>query len=755
MADNHKHTHDECCCEHNHEHACSCEHNHEDINKGQFLFKLIGGGFFLIAGYILNEVAEKGKIDLPDFSFLVCFMLSYLIVGFDIIKEAVEGVMHKDIFNENLLMTIASLGAFAVGEYSEGCMVVFLFTIGEFLQGLALDKSRKSIKNMLEAKVEIVNIIDGEKEKAISPEEVKIGDLMIIRPGEKLDIDGVITNGTSQFDMKSLTGETIPITKGVGDSVLAGSVSLDGTVTVKAEKEYKDSTVSRILDMLEKSQDKKSHAQKFITRFARIYTPIVCLIAVLIMVVPPLFFNGQWHEWLYRGLSALVVSCPCALVISIPLSFFAGIGACSREGILVKGGNYLEILAKADTGVFDKTGTLTNGKFEFVTCEHNHCHCKDNQHRELLKIIAACERYSNHPIAKSINVAFGHYADECEVKDSKTYAGLGVSAIVDGVKYYVGNEKLMKEHCNDFKETNVIGTAIYCCSESEFMGDIVFADIIKQDSKDALKALKKLGIAKTVMMTGDKEEIAKDIASKAGIDTVYSRLMPDEKANIVSELQKNGSTVVYTGDGINDAPALTRANVGIAIGAGTDVAIDAADVVLMNSKLTDVSSAIRLSRKTLTNIHENLFWAFIYNVIGIPLAAGVWIPIFGWTLNPMFGALAMSLSSFCVVTNALRLNLVNVHSSKHDKKKKAVDIKLNITADNNKEEKTVIKTIKVEGMMCPHCEAAVKKALEAIDGVKEATASHEKCEAVAELEKDVDLSVLEKAITDAGYKVIK
>ena len=578
---------------------------------------------------------------------------------------------------------------------------------------------------------------------------------MIIRPGEKLDIDGVITNGTSQFDMKSLTGETIPVTKGVGDSVLAGSVSLDGTVTVKAEKEYKDSTVSRILDMLEKSQDKKSHAQKFITRFARIYTPIVCLIAVLIMVVPPLFFNGQWHEWLYRGLSALVVSCPCALVISIPLSFFAGIGACSREGILVKGGNYLEILAKADTGVFDKTGTLTNGKFEFVTCEHNHCHCKDNQHRELLKIIAACERYSNHPIAKSINVAFGHYADECEVKDSKTYAGLGVSAIVDGVKYYVGNEKLMKEHCNDFKETNVIGTAIYCCSESEFMGDIVFADIIKQDSKDALKALKKLGIAKTVMMTGDKEEIAKDIASKAGIDTVYSRLMPDEKANIVSELQKSGSTVVYTGDGINDAPALTRANVGIAIGAGTDVAIDAADVVLMNSKLTDVSSAIRLSRKTLTNIHENLFWAFIYNVIGIPLAAGVWIPLLGWQLNPMFGAAAMSLSSFCVVTNALRLNLVNVHSSKYDKKKKAVDIKLNITADNNKEEKTVIKTIKVEGMMCPHCEAAVKKALEAIDGVKEATASHEKCEAVAELEKDVDLSVLEKAITDAGYKVIK
>lgn len=637
MADNHKHTHDECCCEHNHEHACSCEHNHEDINKGQFLFKLIGGGFFLIAGYILNEIAEKGKIDLPDFSFLVCFMLSYLIVGFDIIKEAVEGVMHKDIFNENLLMTIASLGAFAVGEYSEGCMVVFLFTIGEFLQGLALDKSRKSIKNMLEAKVEVVNIIDGEKEKAISPEEVKIGDLMIIRPGEKLDIDGVITNGTSQFDMKSLTGETIPVTKGVGDSVLAGSVSLDGTVTVKAEKEYKDSTVSRILDMLEKSQDKKSHAQKFITRFARIYTPIVCLIAVLIMVVPPLFFNGQWHEWLYRGLSALVVSCPCALVISIPLSFFAGIGACSREGILVKGGNYLEILAKADTGVFDKTGTLTNGKFEFVTCEHNHCHCKDNQHRELLKIIAACERYSNHPIAKSINVAFGHYADECEVKDSKTYAGLGVSAIVDGVKYYVGNEKLMKEHCNDFKETNVIGTAIYCCSEKGFMGDIVFADIIKQDSKDALKALKKLGIAKTVMMTGDKEEIAKDIASKAGIDTVYSRLMPDEKANIVSELQKNGNTVVYTGDGINDAPVLSQADVGVAMGgAGSDIAVEASDMVIMGDSLSKLAIGKKVAKKTIRIVHENIIFAIAVKLliiigcaIGIFDENAMWLAVFG------------------------------------------------------------------------------------------------------------------------------
>ena len=422
------------------------------------------------------------------------------------------------------------------------------------------------------------------------------------RLGEKLDIDGIISEGTSQFDMKSLTGETIPITKTVGDSVLAGSVSLDGTVTVKAEKEYKDSTVSRILDMLEKSQDKKSHAQKFITRFARIYTPIVCLIAVLIMVVPPLFF-----------------------------------GACSREGILVKGGNYLEALAKADTGVFDKTGTLTNGKFEFVTCEHNHCHCKDNKHRELLKIIAACERYSTHPIAKSINVAFGHYADECEVKDSKTYAGLGVSAVVDGVKYFVGNEKLMREHCDDFKETSVIGTAIYCCSEKGFMGDIVFADIIKQDSKDALKNLRKLGIKETIMMTGDKEVIAKDIAKKADIDTVYSRLMPDEKANIVSELQKSGKTVVYTGDGINDAPVLSQADVGVAMGgAGSDIAVEAADMVIMGDSLSKLAIGKKAAKKTIRIVYENIIFAIAVKLliiigcaVGIFNENAMWLAVFG------------------------------------------------------------------------------------------------------------------------------
>lgn len=520
----HKHHGGECCNHSHHNGSCGCghDHAHEQINKQDFTFKIVTGGILLAVGYVLSELAEKGTADIPDFIYLLCFGIAYLIVGFSIVKEAAEGIIHGDVFNENVLMTIASIGAFAVGEYTEGCMVMFLFTIGEFLQSLAVQRSRKSIKNMLELKPQEVTLIRDGKQMTAAPEQVVIGDLMVIKPGEKLDVDGEIVEGCAEIDMRALTGESIPVSKSEGDELLAGSVNVDGAITVKATKAYKDSAVAKILDMLEDAEDKKSNAEQFITRFARIYTPIVCLIALAIMLIPPLFLGGEWKEWIYRGLSALVVSCPCALVISIPLSFFGGIGACSKEGILIKGGNYLEALANVNTGVFDKTGTITSGKFEYVSCECHHCHCSDNQHRELLKVIAACERYSAHPIAKSISFAFGHYADECDVKDAKNYAGKGVSAIVDGIKYYVGNEKLMQEIGVDFVETKLIGTAVYCASETEFKGDIVFADIIKQDSKDAIAQLKKQGITNTVMLTGDKEHIAKDIAAKAGIDTVYA-----------------------------------------------------------------------------------------------------------------------------------------------------------------------------------------------------------------------------------------
>lgn len=643
MTEEHKHSHGgHCdCCEHEHYHndGCGCghDHAHEELDKKDFAFKVGFGGALLVVGYILNELAEKGILNIPEFVPLVCFGISYLIMGFGIIKEAVEGIIHRDIFNENFLMTIASLGAFAVGEYTEGCAVMFLFTIGEFLQSLAVQKSRKSIKNMLELKPQQVTVLRDGKESVIAPEAVKIGDLMIIKPGEKLDIDGEITEGCAEVDMKALTGESIPVTKTAGDEILAGSVIIDGAVTVKASKEYKDSTVSKILGMLENAEDKKSGAEQFITRFARIYTPIVCLVALLVILIPPLFAGGEWKEWIFRGLSVLVVSCPCALVISIPLSFFGGIGACSREGILIKGGNYLEALAKADTGVFDKTGTITSGKFEYVNCECHNCHCSDNSHRELLKIIAACERYSTHPIAKSICLAFAHYADECEVKDAKNYPGKGVSAVVDGVKYYVGNEKLMQEIGVDFKETKSIGTAVYCASENEFKGNIVFADIIKQDSKDAIAHLKSMGISNTVMLTGDKEPIAKDVAKKAGVDTVFARLMPADKVEKVTALQKQGAKVLYTGDGINDAPVLAQADLGVAMGGvGSDVAIEAADMVIMGDSLSKIPVGRRIAKKALRIVKENIIFSLAVKIliivgctVGIFDENAMWLAVFG------------------------------------------------------------------------------------------------------------------------------
>lgn len=644
MADEHKlkHQHgEECCdcCEHNHSDGCGCGHDHanEELNKKDFGFKIGFGGALLIAGYIMSELTERGAASIPDFIPLLCFGISYLVVGFQVIREAVEGIMHKDVFNENFLMTIASLGAFAVGEYTEGCAVMFLFTIGEFLQSLAVQRSRKSIKDMLELKPQEVTVIRDGKEIILNPSDVKKGDLMIIKPGEKLDLDGEITEGTAEVDMKALTGESIPVTKTVGESILAGSVVIDGALTVNATKEYKDSTVSKILEMLEDAEDKKSNAEHFISRFARIYTPIVCLLALIVILIPPIFFGGEWKEWIYRGLSVLVVSCPCSLVISIPLSFFVGIGACSKSGILVKGSNYLEALAKVDTGVFDKTGTITSGKFEYVKCECHNCHCSDNNHRELLKIIAACERYSTHPLAKSICLAFGHYADDCQVKDAKNYAGKGVSAVVDGTRYYVGNEKLMQEIGIDFIETQAIGTAVYCASETEFKGDIVFADIIKQDSKEAIARLKKQGVSQTVMLTGDREEIARDISAKAGIDTVYAKLMPADKVERVKALQEKGAQVLYTGDGINDAPVIAQADLGVAMGGvGSDVAVEAADMVIMGDSLSKLCTGRQIAKKTLSIVHQNIIFSLLVKLIivvgctvGIFDENAMWLAVFG------------------------------------------------------------------------------------------------------------------------------
>lgn len=647
MANEHKHNHShgsECaCCEHEHHHnhyshddGCGCGHDHEhggEVNKGEFLFKIICGGIFLVLGYILHEFTE-----INEYIPLICFGVSYLVIGFNIIKEAAEGILHGNVFNENLLMVVASLGAFVIGEYTEGCAVVFLYTIGEFLQDLAVGKSRKSISDMIEMKPQAVTVIRNGKSEEVRPEDVLAGEEFIVNAGQKIDLDGIIVKGSADVDMSALTGESIPVSVSEGSEVLSGSVNLDGTLTVRATKPYSESTVARILGMIENS-GKKSNAEKFISRFAKIYTPIVCLIALLIIVVPPLFFGGEWSEWAYRGLSALVVSCPCAIVISIPLGFFAGLGASSKQGILIKGSNYLEMLAKCNVGVFDKTGTITSGKFEFVSCECVNCHCNNtSEHRELLGLIAACERYSDHPIAKSISLAFGHFADNLEVTDSKNHAGMGVSAVINGKKYYAGNEKLMEKVGVDFKETQLIGTAIYLCSEEEFLGDIVFADVIKTDSKAAIAEMKALGINKTVMLTGDKEPIAKDIAKKAGIDSYFAKLLPDEKVEKVMELKKkDNALVLYTGDGINDAPVLAEADLGVAMGGiGADAAIEAADVVIMGDSLSKIPVGRRIARKTMGIVRENIIFSIgVKILIIIGCAVGIfdenamWLAVFG------------------------------------------------------------------------------------------------------------------------------
>lgn len=637
------------CCAEGHVHSdgcgCGCDHDHENIDKAAFYKKIGFGIFFFVVGILFEKLMPQITANgffaqypqIPEYISLLSFGLSYIIVGFSIIREAVEGIIKGNIFNENFLMAIASIGAFAIKEYSEGCAVVLLYTIGEFLQGMAVAKSRGSIRNMLEQKPEAVNVLRNGETVEVSPEEVEVGELIIVKPGEKIYLDGVITEGTAEVDMAELTGESIPVSMSPGEQVLSGSVNIDGALTVRVEKPYSESTVSKIMSMLESAQDKKSHAEKFITRFAKIYTPVVCVIALGIMLIPPLFMHGSWSEWIYRGLSALVVSCPCAIVISVPLSFFGGLGTCSREGVLVKGGNHLEMLAKCSVGVFDKTGTVTSGKFEFVRCECYHCHCHDKEHRELLKIIAACERYSNHPIAKSICLAFGQYADECHVTDAKNYAGMGVSAVVDGVKYYVGNEKMMAHAGIEFPETKQIGTAVYCCNEKEFLGDIVFADIIKEDSREAISDLHKLGMKKIVMLTGDKEPIAKDIAAKAGMDGYFAKLLPEQKVEKMRELRKNGDTVLYTGDGINDAPVLAEADVGIAMGAaGSDIAIEASDMVVMGDSLSKIPLAVRIARKTVGIARENIIFSIAVKLliiigcaIGIFDENAMWLAVFG------------------------------------------------------------------------------------------------------------------------------
>lgn len=640
--------------------------------------------------------------------------------------------------------------------FESSAMILTLITVGKMLESYSKGKTTNALKSLMNLAPKNATVIRDEKEVVIPVSDVMLNDIFVVKPGESVPVDAVIIEGETAVDESALTGESIPVDKAVGDKVSGATINQSGYIKCRATAVGEDTTLSQIIKMVSDASATKAPISKIADRVSGVFVPCVIVIAFIAFCVW-LAVGQSFGYALARGISVLVISCPCALGLATPVAVMVGNGKGAKSGILFKTAASLEEAGRIQIVALDKTGTITKGEPKVTDIIPIKA-----EKSKLLSYAYSLEKKSEHPLAKAIcDYAQDTGVDSFETDEFKALAGNGLAASAGDKKIIGGSLKFISSQINidDTIRENASSlskegkTPLFFACDDELLGIIVVADVIKEESPKAIKELQNMGI-RVVMLTGDNEKTAKAIGKQVGVDNVISDVLPDGKENVIKELMSFGK-VAMVGDGINDAPALTRANVGVAIGAGTDVAIDAADVVLMNSKLTDVSSAIRLSRKTLTNIHENLFWAFIYNVIGIPLAAGVWIPIFGWTLNPMFGALAMSLSSFCVVTNALRLNLVNVHSPKHDKKKKAVDIKLNITAGNNKEEKTVTKTIKVEGMMCPHCEAAVKKALEAIDGVKEATASHEKCEAVAELEKDVDLSVLEKAITDAGYKVIK
>lgn len=549
------------------------------------------------------------------------FIVSYLIVGFEILIKAVKNIFRGKVFDENFLMSVATLGAFAIGESPEAVAVMLFYQVGELFQDYAVDKSRKSIASLMDIRPDYANLFEDGKEKKVSPEEVKIGDTIVIKPGEKVPLDGVVTEGKTTLDTKALTGESVPRDAGKGDTVFSGCINLSGTIKMEVTKEFGESTVSRILDLVENASSKKAKSENFITKFAAYYTPIVVLIAVVLAIVPPLIVEGaSFQDWLYRALSFLVVSCPCALVISIPLSFFGGIGGASKMGVLVKGSNYLEALSNAEIMAFDKTGTITEGVFEVQNIEP-----VGIGKEELLKIAAYAEHFSNHPISKSIKKAYNNTIDEKEIIDSQEISGKGIEAKIGNQDVLAGNEKLMNEKGIEFEKCTHIGSVVYVAIDGKYVGHIVIADKIKEDAKRTIEELKKNNIKQTVMLTGDRKNIGEAVAKEVGIDKVYTELLPDGKVEKVEELLKTCSEkgkLAFVGDGINDAPVLAMADIGIAMGGlGADSAIEAADIVIMTDQPSKIISAMKLSKKTMRIVRENIVFAIGVKVLVLVLTA--------------------------------------------------------------------------------------------------------------------------------------
>ncbi len=549
------------------------------------------------------------------------FIVSYLIVGFEILRKAVKNIFKGKVFDENFLMAVATLGAFAIGEFPEAVAVMLFYQVGELFQDYAVDKSRKSIASLMDIRPDYANVVRDGKEEKVSPGEVKIGETILVKPGEKIPLDGFVIEGKSTLDTKALTGESVPREVAEGEQVLSGCINLNGVIKIEVTKEFGESTVSKILDLVENASSKKAKSENFITKFAAYYTPIVVIIAVILAIIPPLMIDGaNFQDWLYRALSFLVVSCPCALVISIPLSFFGGIGGASKMGVLVKGSNYLEALSNAEIMVFDKTGTLTEGVFEVQNIEPIGI-----SKEELLKIAAYAEYYSNHPISKSIKKAYNKEIDEKEIIDSQELSGMGIAAKIGKQNVLAGNEKLMNEKGIKYEKCTHIGSVVYVAIDGKYMGHIVIADKIKEDAKRTIEELRKNNIKQTVMLTGDRKNIGEAVAKEIGIDKVYTELLPDGKVEKVEELLKTKSPkgkLAFVGDGINDAPVLAMADIGIAMGGlGADSAIEAADVVIMTDQPSKIISAMKLSKKTMRIVRENIIFAIAVKVLVLILTA--------------------------------------------------------------------------------------------------------------------------------------
>ena len=643
--------------------------------------------------------------------------------------------------------------------FESAAMILTLITLGKTLEAYSKGKTTDALKSLMNLAPKMATVIRNEQEMLISADQVKKGDIFLVKPGESIPVDGIVLEGNSAIDEAALTGESIPVDKAVGDTVSAATINQSGFIKCEATRVGEDTTLSQIIKMVSDAAATKAPIAKIADKVSGIFVPAVITIAI-ITIIGWLLAGESVGFALARGISVLVISCPCALGLATPVAIMVGNGVGAKHGILFKTAVSLEETGKVDIVALDKTGTITNGQPKVTDI----LPVDGISEQELLETAFSLEKKSEHPLAKAI-VEYGEEKNftVSVVDNFKAVPGNGLTGTLNEETLIGGNLLFIEKSLSISKElkhsaeqlASAGKTPLFFAKENRLLGMIAVADVIKEDSPQAIKELKAMGIH-VVMLTGDNERTAKAIGEQAGVDNVIAGVLPDGKESVIQALGKKGK-VAMVGDGINDAPALTRADVGIAIGAGTDVAMDAADVVLMKSKLADVPAAIRLSRGVLRNIHENLFWAFFYNTIGIPLAAGLLIPVLGWKLNPMFGAAAMSLSSFCVVTNALRLNLLNIRSTKKDKKKKkAIDVSLiNINNNEKKEVNEMTKTMNIKGMMCGHCEAAVKKALEALPEVASAEVSHEKGTAVVTLEKEIADDVLKKTVEDKDYEVVE